>query len=539
MSESGVRVINFILVLLKRLTRTILLAGLSCCLISVLAIGTSVQAAEDQKPLNVILISLDDMQWQSFGYLDDRYVEYTPNLTALANESVAFLHSHVPFALCTPTRAAFMTGKGPLKTGVTTHLRHVFAGVDTLPGVLGEQGYLTGLIGKTRHTIPYRAHEFDVRVGPDQLSMGRSPQKFRTALSNLMAQAKDTDRPFFASINIHDPHTPYPGADTMDNIKSYVQFVTDRTGLANALKSTRLEYQGTTPGDPVKYDVADVPVFNFLPDLPEVRHEMTQYLTAVNRADQTIGQIVELLRESGELEQTMLFIFSDHGAAMPFSKQHVYANSTRSALLVRHPDASVGPYLDTKHLVSVLDIFPTVMESLGLPTPLDLDGVSLLPLLKDETYTGHDHLAAHYEAPNNPALPSRAIFTTDWGYVFNAWPDGEVRASGHWRSSESFQGMRRAAQTNPDVAERVQFELYRTQEELYDYTVDIDAKTNLASQPVHAAKRDEMRLLLVQNMLSNNDPLFSAYCRYLLADDFGAAASLCQAPAPVANAVLQ
>ena len=100
--------------------------------------------------------------------------------------------------------------------------------------------------------------------------MGRSPSAFVQYTRDVIAEAEGKSSPFFLNIKFHDPHTPYPASDEEQsaNLKSYVQWFATKTGITDLLGSPRLKYQGTTPGDSLRYDPDDVKVFEFLPDIP-------------------------------------------------------------------------------------------------------------------------------------------------------------------------------------------------------------------------------------------------------------------------------
>lgn len=129
---------------------------------------------------------LCDLQWQSLGYLNPEAKKYTPALTEFSKGAQTFLHSHVSYSLCTAARASMMTGMSPLRTGVTAHQVPVESGIITIPEYLKDLGYRTGLIGKIRHTIPFRHEAFDLVVGPDKLAMGRSPEAFYAEVLDLL-----------------------------------------------------------------------------------------------------------------------------------------------------------------------------------------------------------------------------------------------------------------------------------------------------------------------------------------------------------------
>ena len=118
--------------------------------------------------------------------------------------------------------------------------------------------------------------------------------------------------------------------------------------------------------------------------IEDVRKEVAQYYGNVYRADQSIGGVLQALKESGLEDNTVVFFLSDHGASFPFSKAQCYLNSTKTPLIVKWPDKINPGTKDLNNFVMTVDLMPTIMEIVGLPLVLDLDGESFLPLLYNE-----------------------------------------------------------------------------------------------------------------------------------------------------------
>lgn len=127
--------------------------------------------------------------------------------------------------------------------------------------------------------------------------------------------------PFYVGVNTSDPHRPFAGSlqekeHVLKLRKKYPQI---------------LDYPKVEP----ICSETEVPLLPYLPDLPDIRKEMVQYLTCVKRADNTLGKIIQLLDEEGLYANTIFIFFSDHGAPMPSAKQNVYAHSARTDPLIK------------------------------------------------------------------------------------------------------------------------------------------------------------------------------------------------------------
>ncbi|MDX1564375.1 MAG: sulfatase-like hydrolase/transferase, partial [Phycisphaeraceae bacterium] len=103
-------------------------------------------------PVHLLLITVDDMNFDSVGVYGCQVPQTTPNIDRLASEGMRFAHGHVTIAICQPTRAVWMTGRYPHNSGAFG-FDQIRPGVPTLPETLKRHGYTTGILGKTEHVI--------------------------------------------------------------------------------------------------------------------------------------------------------------------------------------------------------------------------------------------------------------------------------------------------------------------------------------------------------------------------------------------------
>ena len=122
------------------------------------------------------------------------------------------------------------------------------------------------------------------------------------------------------------------------------------------------------------YEPEEVNVPPTLPDLPDIRKDLAKYASSVRRLDDTVGECLKVLDELGNEGSTLVIFVSDNGMPLPFAKFDCYLGSNRTPLLMRWPDRWQAPRKDNEHLVSLMDITPTVLELLGLPVPSPMDG---------------------------------------------------------------------------------------------------------------------------------------------------------------------
>ena len=160
---------------------------------------------------NIVFITVDDMNCDSVGVYGCPLEGITPAIDSLAETGMRFEHAHVTIAICQPTRAVWMTGRYPHRSGALG-FDPIDAGVPTLVETLREAGYYTGILGKTTHVVPTRAHAWNESTKMQDLGFGRDPTKYGQRTAEIIQHATQAKRPFFIMANAHDPHRPFDGS---------------------------------------------------------------------------------------------------------------------------------------------------------------------------------------------------------------------------------------------------------------------------------------------------------------------------------------
>jgi N-sulfoglucosamine sulfohydrolase len=484
---------------------------------------------------NILLILVDDMNWDSPGFAGGVMPDATPHLDRLASKSRYFTKAHVTVAVCQPSRQSMMTGLYPPKNGALG-FSPIDAGIPTLSGLLSDHGYFNAVYGKIGHMQPVSQFRWDMVDGDldkrNTLALGRDPDFAYHCTKEFIRKAKAVGKPFFINANAADPHRPFAGSNDEKN---------------------RFKHLLNDYPDPSKvYKPGEVPPPGFLPDLPEIRTGMALYASSVRRADDVVGATLRALKESGEEDNTIVIFLSDNGMPFVFGKWDVYGSSTLTPLLVSWP-AKVKPGRDDEHFVSAIDLMPTLLEIAGAQVPENLDGRSLLPLLQDQPVDDwRDVLVtAHYEAvlydfgvemlakqQNKPLeqfqkeymekgwvmrengggtmdLPinKRAIHMDDFVYIYNPWVIHDMDNRGE--SGEALHAMRAAAKEDEAIKERLEFYLNRVPEELYDESKDPHCLDNLIDKPEYAPRLKTARRRMQEWMDANEDPNADEFRNFL------------------------
>jgi len=296
---------------------------------------------------NILLIVSED-NGPELGCYGDPYAQ-TPVLDHLAKTGVRFANAFVPYPVCSPSRACFLTGLYPHQNGqlgLATHKFAMFEGTRTLPAILQNNGYRTGMIGKL-HVNPEKEFPFNYRKITGANFGSRNMRNYADAAAEFFKQ--DSDEPFFLSINYPDAHFPLH------------------------------RQQFGLPEVPIEADdVRPLPWVGV--NSPRLRQFTADYYNCIRRLDDGIGMLLERLKESGHAENTLIVYIGDHGAQFSRGKCSVYEAGLRIPMIVRWPGNQVAGTVRDE-LASTLDLAPTFLTAAAIDVPSELPGHVLQPLL--------------------------------------------------------------------------------------------------------------------------------------------------------------
>jgi N-sulfoglucosamine sulfohydrolase len=231
---------------------------------------------------NILLIVSED-NGPELGSYGGPYAR-TPNLDRLAEQGVRFENAFVPYSVCSPSRAAFLTGLYPVQNGQIGLATHKFAmyrkDTPNFATLLKSSGYYTGLIGKL-HVNPESAFDFDFRAIPGaNFNREHSVQDYADAASQFWADTGD--KPFFLSVNFPDAHLPF-------------------LRQANGRPKRPLSADDVRPMPWVGVDSA------------RIREQVANYYNCLERLDDGVGLLLAELERTGLAQNTIVFYIGDHG----------------------------------------------------------------------------------------------------------------------------------------------------------------------------------------------------------------------------------
>lgn len=436
---------------------------------------------------NVLLITADDLNWDSLGAFGGRLQDLTPNIDLLAKEGMRFARAHVNVAVCQPSRSVLMTGRYPHHNGAQG-FGAIRNDVPTLQESLRRGGYLNGILAKTDHLMPAEKFCWDYVVAAKELGDGRVPSLYHQRTKAFLEIAREQKKPFFLMANAEDPHRPFAGSEL-------------------ELKSFNKYYEFTRQVRP-----EEVTIPGFLPDLPNIRRELAQYFTSVHRCDQTVGAILRALRETKLEQDTLVMFLSDNGMAFPYAKTNCYLSSTRTPWIVRWPDRIKREVVEHKHFISGIDFTPTVLDIVGLPAIEGVDGRSFRPLLEGRSQSGRSRVfTVFHETFARERFEMRCVQEARFGYIYNDWADGARTFRNESQLGLTWKAMVEGSAADAQLASRVRFYSHRTREELYDFHKDPSGVHNLAGDEAFTGELRRLRGELAAHLRPVRDPLLESF----------------------------
>ncbi len=404
--------------------------------------STGKVCAQNKKPLNILLFTADDLDKNSLGCYGGKAEEISPNIDNFAAEGLRFNHAYVNNSICSPSRGIIATGLYGHNSGVMGFMKmSPDSKTPLIMETLQENGYMAGVLSKVAHSTPKESFKWDFVKEDSELGFGRNPDLYYKSAKDFFDMTKKSDKPFYFMVNSDDPHRRF--------------FVSEQKLPRGMVEPSRI------------YSPEEIEVPGFLPDLPDVRKEVSYYYNSVKRLDDTFGKVMQALEESGYKDNTLVIFISDNGMAVPFVKCDNYHASNRTPWIVRWPGVIKQQTVNDENLISVVDFYPTILDALNIKVNGRLDGKSRLPLYKDESqkndaivFTQIDNKHSGKTAPmRSDANPIRGVQTLDHIYIFNAFAFTDVI---YYNNNErlTMQAMERAAESDQEIRNRV--DLFRT-----------------------------------------------------------------------------
>lgn len=421
-----------------------LIAAITLVLI-VFACSTPVKkkvVEEQKKDRNVLFIIIDDLK-PTLGTYGHPLVK-SPNIDKLAEIGVQFNHAYCNFAVCGPSRGSFLTGLRPETIGIlnnTTPLQSVLGDKITLPNLFKKNGFETIGIGKTFHDKT-EEHEdmkaWDAYYKFETTALGKTGER-RNFIEGKMpwcywqaTEGTDNDqedgqiaskaveiiktkreKPFFLAVGLKKPHDPYVAPK-----KYFDMYPLEDCDPLELPEGYELPYKHSLLSWSKEFD-------NF--NEQDKREFLRSYYACTSFMDAQVGRLMDALEETGQMDNTLIVFFGDHGYHLGenkwWNKVTVYEQGTRAPFIIA--GNAVGKKgLKSDAMFEFIDIYPTLAELMNLEnTPDYLEGLSFAPVVENPEKSFKNEI---YAVTKRGEMMGSMVKTKSWRYI--EWDGGKQGA---------------------------------------------------------------------------------------------------------------
>lgn len=416
---------------------------------------------------NVLFLVVDDLN-TTLGCYGNTVVQ-SPNIDRLAARGVRFDRAYCQYPLCNPSRTSFLSGRRPEHTGVyvlSTPARTAVPDAVMLPQFFRQHGYYTGGAGKVFHNVkmndaaswdfyedgdpadPQELAALKSRAGGDGQpawtvldgdgSLTRDGHNAAT-IARLIAEQTAAKKPFFLAMGFHKPHLPWTAP------KKFFDLYPDGVITVAAEPAMR-----------------DIPAIALQTDLSGFEQPSSRaaairaYYACVSATDFRVGELLDQLDRLDLWKTTVVVLLGDNGFHLGdhgglWAKLSAFDQATHVPLIIAGAGVPAGQVVNAP--VELLDVYPTLLALGGFPISADLEGRSLVPLMRGET-EGTPRLAHsmvfHYDVAAKRDVLSRTIIAPQWRYT--EWEGGAAGREFYWRPDDPAEYRNRIA--DPSLAAR-------------------------------------------------------------------------------------
>ncbi len=445
---------------------------------------------ESSKRPNILFAVADDAS--HFGAYGDKFVN-TPHFDAIAKEGVLFENSFCTNPKCAPSRASILTGKHTWQLeSACTHFCEFPPNLTLFPDLLEEVGYHVGFTGKGWGPGDYLCNGYQRNLAGNEYNKRKITPPQGTSISNVdyLGNFKDfltyktENQPFYFWYGCKEPHRKY----------------TDGEGTLNGKK------------------LEEISVPSYLPDNEIVRSDFCDYAYEVDWFDQKLGEILQHLKDIGQYDNTLIVVTSDNGAPFPRIKGQMYEDDFNLPLAISWKNGIKGDRI-VSDIVSFIDFAPTFLELAEATIPESMCGTSLTDILfsekvgqvnpkRNRAYMGRErHDMGRYQ---DTGYPVRSIRTEKYLYSRNFEPSRYQTGNPetNYPNCDNSPTKREILLLHAE-GENYFYNLafgLRTEEELFDITIDPECMINLAKRPELQDIKKELWEELLAELKRTMDP---------------------------------
>ena len=434
-------------------------------------------AAKETKP-NIVWIVTEDIS-PAFSFYGDHTAK-TPNLDALAKESMVYDNAFAVVGVCGPSRSAIITGMYPTSIG-TMHMR------------TGKDIHSWG-----KRTYSKSANKTDLEGGTIIEYSAVIPEEVKCYTEYLRAAGyyctnnQKTDYQFAAPVTAWDENNSKAHwRNTPKDQPFFSVFNIGTTHESQLWKNSNL---------PLTVNPNDVSVPPYLPDNEATRNTIARHYSNVELMDAEVGAFIKQLKDDGLYDNTIIFFYSDHGGPLPRQKREIYDSGLKVPFMIKRINTESGR---TDRMISFVDLAPTMLSLAGINPPGYIEGKAFLGDFDAEK---RSYIFGSSDRFDEFTDRIRAVRNHQFLYLRNDFPElPKYKDIGYRKNIAMMPVFLKLNEENKiDETEQIWFQT-KTKEELYDCEKDPHNINNLAEDPAYASVLTEMRQALERLLKNRND----------------------------------
>jgi len=423
------------------------------------------QLHAQEKKVNVLFIAVDDLKPLISAY-GDKHAK-TPGMDRLAREGIVFQNAYCQQAISGATRASLLTGMYPDKSRVwdlITDFRQVNPNAVSLPQYFKSNGYETAGMGKIYHmgstgpghdapswSIPYRVAKtvkYALPFTPNEKNRGKATEcadvpdntyhdgRLTEMAIQLLDSLSNNKKPFFLAVGFLKPHLPFVAPKKYWDLYDRNEFEI-APYQKKALNSPDIAYHRS--GELKNY--SDIPEFDSYSEkeldhlsVAQQKELIHGYYAAMSYTDAQIMMLLNELDKLGIRENTIIVLWGDHGWHLGdhglWNKHTNFEEATHALMMMSVPGQKKG--IQSVATSEFVDIFPTLCDLVSIPKPKYLDGISLVPVIKDPTAEVRQYALSQYPRSNDKmgySIRAKRFRYTVWmGKSYRTWMPFDEKA---------------------------------------------------------------------------------------------------------------
>lgn len=439
--------------------------------------------AQNNKP-NILWIVCEDSS-PNYSFYGDATAK-TPNLDALAAESIIYENAFATTPVCAPSRSAIITGMLPNSIG-TMHMR-------------------TGKHGSSLGTLKYKDTVKDHLGNLVKDLNGKLIREYSAVIPENVKCFTEYLRAnnYYCTNNQKTDYQFEPPQSAWDENNAKAHWRNAPKGMPffsvfNCDETHESKIWETKSALTVNPN--SVPVPDYFPDNAVVRNDIARYYSNIELLDKKVGELIAELKKDGLYDQTIIFFYSDHGGPLPRQKREIYDSGLKVPLLVRFPNGKFQSR--NSDMISFADLAPTVLSLAEIVPPSYLDGSVFLGKYKTKK---REVIYATSDRFDDFTDRIRIVRDQQFLYVKNYYPQLPKYKNIFYRLSMPLMMniLENREKNQLNASQSYWFES-KTKEELYDCLNDPYQLHNLASNPVYSKKLQELRKLVVNQFENKTD----------------------------------